>query len=171
MKLTKFLTIENIRQGALISSKKRALELVGKIIAESLNKSCGCEENEGICPIECFGNLFKREKLGSTSLNHGIALPHAKLPSSSTLSLENPIAVFVQLETPIDYEASGNKEVDLIYAVMFPEESCEQYKGCLQQIAQRLSDKTLIKQLRNAESAEEIWQLLEYADNQVIEQD
>ncbi|WP_150539940.1 PTS sugar transporter subunit IIA [Actinobacillus vicugnae] len=169
MKLTEFLTIENIRQGALISSKKRALELVGKIIAESLNKDCGCEESEGLCPIECFGNLFKREKLGSTSLSHGVALPHAKLPSSSTLSLEKPIAVFLQLETPIDYEAVDNKEVDLIYAVMFPEGSCEQYKGCLQHIAQRLSDKTLVKQLRSAESSEEIWQLFEYADLQVSE--
>ncbi|VEI46404.1 PTS system, nitrogen regulatory IIA-like protein [Actinobacillus equuli] len=54
---------------------------------------------------------------------------------------------------------------------MFPEGSCEKYKDCLHHIAQRLSDKTLIKQLRSAESAEEIWQLLEYADNQVIEQD
>lgn len=172
MKLTEFLTIENIRQGALVSSKKRALELVGKIIAESLNKRYGCqEETEGLCPIECFGNLFKREKLGSTSLNHGIALPHAKLPNRSTLSVEKPIAVFIQLETPIDYEASDNKDVDLIYAVMFPEGHCEEYKGCLQDIAQRLSDKTLIKQLRSAESAEEIWQLFEYADNQIIEQD
>lgn len=169
MKLTEFLTIDNIRQGALISSKKRALESIGKIIAQSLNKDCNCSDEEGISPLGCFNNLFKREKLGLTNLNYGIAIPHAKLPASENLTLEKPVAVFLQLESPIDYEAGENKEVDLIYALMFPEGDCETYKGCLQQIAQKLSDRNLVKQLRSATSTQEIWQLLEYADNHAIE--
>lgn len=171
MKLTEFLSPENIHQGVVLSSKKRVLEYLGKLIAESYNLQCQITEyGEGVCPVECFGNLFKREKLGSTSINHGIAIPHAKLPSTAKIVLEKPIAVFLQLETPIDYEASDNKDVDLIYAIMFPENSCQQYKGALAEIAQKLSDKTLAKQLRLATSAEEIWQLLERADNQIVEQ-
>ncbi|HGO5823532.1 TPA: PTS sugar transporter subunit IIA [Mannheimia haemolytica] len=172
-KLTEFLSPDNIRQGVLVSSKKRALELVGKIVAESLNLSPTFqqseEESETLCPIECFAHLFKREKLGSTGLNQGVALPHAKLPACDTLVLDKPIAVFLHLEEAIDYEAQDNKEVDLIYAIMFPENSCEQYKGCLPAIAQKLTDKSLLKQLRAAESAEDIWQILMYADNQNIE--
>ena len=170
MKLTEFLIPENIRQGVLVSSKKRVLELAGKIIAESANKSTACSDDDGLCPIECFGNLFKREKLGSTSINNGIALPHAKLPESATVSIDKPIAAFIQLEKPIDYEALDNKEVDLVYAIMIPSSCCEQYKNGLQEIAQRLNDKTLTKQLRSANNAEEIWQLLSYADTQVLEQ-
>lgn len=168
MKLTQFLVPENIRHGVVVSSKKRALELAGKIIAEFLNNQTPCEQ--GICPVECFGNLFKREKLGSTGLNHGVALPHAKLPLNDHIQLEQPVAVFLQLETPIDFEAADHKEVDLIYAVMFPEGSCDIYKNCLPQFAQVLSDKTLLKRLRNAENAEEIWQLLAYADRQVADE-
>lgn len=164
MKLTQFLVPENIRHGVVVSSKKRALELAGKMVAEFLNQQTACEE--GICGVECFGNLFKREKLGSTSLNHGVALPHAKLPLNDHIQLEQPVAVFLQLETPIDYESADHKEVDLIYAVMFPEESCAVYKDCLPKLAQKLSDKALLKRLRNAENAEEIWQLLEYTDRQ-----
>lgn len=68
-------------------------------------------------------------------------------------------------QTPIEYETQDNKEVDLICAVMFPERCCEQYKGLLSDIAARFTDKNLLKQLRAAQSAEEIWQLLQYADN------
>lgn len=168
-KLTEFLSPENIRQGVLVSSKKRALELVGKIVSESLNTAKYLtetnENSEEICPIDCFSQLFKREKLGTTGLNQGIALPHAKLPACNALILEKPIAVFLQLEEAVDYEAQDNKEVDLIYAIMFPENSCEQYKHCLVEIAQQLTDKTLLKQLRAANSAEDIWQILMYADN------
>ncbi len=170
MKLTEFLSPENIRQGVLVSSKKRVLELAGKIIAESANKSTACSDDDGLCPIECFGNLFKREKLGSTGISNGIALPHAKFPDSIALAVDKPIAAFIQLEKPIDYEAHDNKEVDLVYAIMIPSSCCEQYKNGLQEIAQRLNDKTLTKQLRSANNAEEIWQLLSYADTQVLEQ-
>lgn len=166
-KLTEFLSPENIRQGVLISSKKRALELVGKVVAESINQ----EQAEELCPIECFSNLFKREKLGTTGLNQGIALPHAKLPACTSVELEKPIAVFLQLEEAVDYEAQDNKEVDLIYAIMFPENSCDQYKHCLPKIAQKLTDKSLLKQLRAAESAEDIWQILVYADNHLKDEE
>ncbi|AHG76122.1 PTS system, nitrogen regulatory IIA-like protein [Mannheimia varigena USDA-ARS-USMARC-1296] len=167
-KLTEFLSPENIQQGVLVSSKKRVLELIGKVIAKSINQAhpqLSNEENSNICPVDCFSNLFKREKLGTTGLNQGIALPHAKLPACESIELDKPIAVFLQLEEAIDYEAQDNKEVDLIYAIMFPENSCKQYKNCLPQIAQQLTDKSLLKQLRAANSVEDIWQILMYADN------
>lgn len=166
MKLTDFLTVENVRQGVELSSKKRALELVGALVAEHLNRQYACENEDGLCPIACFANLFKREKLGSTGINQGIALPHAKLPSNSHVQLDKPIAVFLQLAEPIDYEASDNKEVDLIYAVLFPETCCAEYKNYLPDIAQKLSDKHLQKVLRAADNPEDIWQILHNTDQQ-----
>lgn len=168
MSLTQFLKPENIRQGVFLSSKKRALELVGKIISDALNHQLAFDDQHApFCPVECFSSLIKREKLGSTCINNGIALPHAKLPALPDFTLTEPIAVFLQLETPIDYDAADHKEVDLIYAVMFPQESCETHRGCLQKIAQLLSDKNIAKQLRSATSVDEIWQILRYADTHI----
>lgn len=164
MKLTEFLTLDHVYCDVVVSSKKRLLELAGKIVSDALCQEYNLDTKE-ICPVGCFENLFKRERLGCTSIGNGIALPHAKLPLTCTELLQ-PIALFFKLERPIDYEASDNKEVDLIYAMMFSEGSCEKYKDCLQQIAQKLSDKALAKQLRSAQSSDEIWQILEYIDKQ-----
>lgn len=171
MALTTFLSPDNIQQGVFISSKKRALEMVGKIVADYINRQTDQESEtaEKVCPVECFANLFKREKLGSTAINNGVALPHAKLPLEPCLNLEQPIAVFLQLETPIDFEANDNKAVDLIYAVLFPNQCCETYRGELEKIARQLSDKALLKQLRAAQSSEGIWQVLQSADDRPLD--
>ena len=159
--LTQFLSLEHIYLNVAISSKKRALEFIGKKVADALNQAYTEHQIEHLfCPVECFSNLFKREKLGSTALNNGIALPHAKLPANSHIQLEKPIAIFIQLENPIDYEATDHKEVDLIYAILFPENSCDEYKMCLPQIAEKLTNKNLLKQLRMTTSAEDILQIL-----------
>lgn len=169
--LTQFLSPEHIYTNVLISSKKRALEFIGKTVAESLNQSHADEEYEHLfCPVECFSNLFKREKLGSTALNNGIALPHAKLPGNSYIQLDKPIAIFIKLENPIDYAASDHKEVDLIYAILFPEQSCCEYKTCLPQIAERLTDKNILKQLRMADSADDIFHILRSYDEHLNEE-
>lgn len=161
MTLTQFLAPQNIHQGVICSSKKRVLELLGKYAADFLNQ--GTEPEQEICAVECFNQLFKREKLGCTALSNGVALPHAKLPSDCT-SLSQPIAFFLQLESAVEYEAADHREVDLIYAVLFPEGSCEQYRGVLAEIAEKLSDKNVLKHLRAANNSEEIWQVLAYAD-------
>lgn len=164
IQLTTFLTPDHIYPNVVVSSKKRALELIGKLVTEILNKNVQDDPSHFVCPVECFSNLFKREKLGSTALNNGVALPHAKLPANMMQSLDKPIAIFMQLEQPIDYEAQDNKAVDLIYAVLFSEEHCTQYRDSLQLLADHLTDKNLLKHLRTANSAEEIWHILNYID-------
>ncbi|OOH89789.1 PTS sugar transporter subunit IIA [Pasteurellaceae bacterium 15-036681] len=172
MILTEFLPFENIHCDVDASSKKRVLELVGYYIAEYFNKNEASQlnENKGVCPIDCFSLLFKREKLGSTSINNGVALPHAKLAECECSTIEKPVAVFLRLEKGVDYEAQDNRDVDLIYAVLFPEQSCERYKGALQKIAQQLNDKTLLKQLRAAEDSQAIWSILQQSDEHNLEQ-
>lgn len=169
MKLTEFLVPENVLFDVDVSSKKRVLELIGQKVADYLNLQ-QCEtsdvDDSNLCPLACFNNLFKREKLGSTGINQGVALPHAKLPDTSEFNLEKPVAIFLKLAEPIDYEASDNKNVDLIYALLFSENSCAGYKHCLPQIAETLSNKALLKQLRAAENVDDLWQILEQAEIQ-----
>lgn len=167
MLLTEFLTAENIHLDTPASCKKRTLEIAGKLLADAMRKQLPEEiGSDEACPIACFDALLKREKLGCTALNNGVAMPHAKLANACIQSLEKPIAVFMKLEQPVDYEAQDRKEVDLIYAILFPEQSCHHYKAYLPKIAEKLSDKNIIKQIRTAETEEDIWQLFCYLDNQ-----
>ena len=154
MNITELLSPENIRQGVSFSSKKRVFESIAHFVIEQVND----EKGEQVC-LEC---LFEREKLGNSGLGNGIAMPKAKIPV--TLS-DKAIAVFMQLDTPIDYDSSDGKFVDLVFAVLVPENQCVTYMPILSFLTERLTDKNLLKQLRSAKSAEEIWQVFEISDS------
>ena len=154
MNITELLSPENIRQGVSFSSKKRLFESIAHFVIEQVNDDKG----EQVC-LEC---LFEREKLGNSGLGNGIAMPKAKIPV--TLS-DKAIAVFMQLDTPIDYDSSDGKFVDLVFAVLVPENQCATYTPILSFLTERLTDKNLLKQLRSAKSAEEIWQVFEISDS------
>ncbi|MGQ0285763.1 PTS sugar transporter subunit IIA [Pasteurellaceae bacterium 22721_9_1] len=156
-KFTALLTPEYIRQGVICSSKKVALEMAGRLLAEQ-TQQLGVEFDE----VECFESLFSREKLGCTAIGNGVAMPRARL-----LEGDKPVAVFLQLANPIDYGAADNREVDLIFAILIPENLCQTYSPMLIELSEQLKDKALDKQLRAAQSAVEIWQIFEYADNHI----
>lgn len=153
MQFTEILKPENIREGLLCSSKKKVLEIISHIVAE---QSTSDEQ-------ACFEALCQREKKGNTGINNGIAIPHAKLPAD-----EKAIAIFLQLDIALDYAAADHRDVDLIFAVMIPEDQCNEYCQILPELAQRLSDKNLSKQLRAAKSADEIWTILREADENYL---
>lgn len=108
-----------------------------------------------------FDCLLQREKLGSSALGGGVAMPKARL-----LEGEKVLAVFIQLETPVDYEAADHREVDLILALFVPEKDCQYYGQCLPELMDNLADRNLCKRLRTAQSEEEIWHILKAADAQ-----
>ncbi|OOF37443.1 PTS IIA-like nitrogen-regulatory protein PtsN [Rodentibacter rarus] len=153
MKLTELFRPENIRQGVCFSSKKRLFESIAHFVVEQLH----CDKGEQAC-FEC---LFNREKLGNSGLGNGVAMPKAKLPADAT---NKALAVFMQLETPIDYDAQDGKPVDLVFAVLVPEKQCQTYIPVLSALTEKLADKNFLKQLRSAKSAEEIWQIFEIVD-------
>ncbi|AZI13845.1 PTS IIA-like nitrogen regulatory protein PtsN [Avibacterium paragallinarum] len=152
VKFTTLLTPENIRQGVVCSSKKRAFEMISHLVSSQIDDKD--PEHSG---FEC---LFSREKLGNSGLGNGVAMPKGRLPKG-----DKPIAVFLQLNTPIDYESQDHRDVDLIFALLVPSTICGEFaQTILPQLAEKLLDKSLCKQLRAAQSAEEIWQIFEYAD-------
>ena len=163
MKLTELFRPENIRQGVCFSSKKRLFESIANFVTEQMH----CDKGEQAC-LEC---LFNREKLGNSGLGggvampkglgNGVAMPKAKMPSGTTNA---PIAVFMQLTQPIDYDAPDGKPVDLIFAILVPEEQCQNYIPVLSDLTEKLTDKNFLKQLRSAQNTDEIWQIFEIAD-------
>ena len=157
MNFTQLLAPENIRQGIVCSSKKRVLEMLGRMLAEQTDIA-GFDELQG------FESLFNREKLGNTALGNGVAMPRARLPAG-----DKPACVFLRLDTPIDYDAPDHRDVDLIFAIMIPEQLCPSYTGILSELAEKLTDKNLCKQLRTAKNEQDIWQVFEYADHHSAE--
>lgn len=153
MKFAELLRPEDIRQGVTFSSKKRLFESISTFMMEKLH----CDKAKQAC-FEC---LFNREKLGNSGLGNGVAMPKAKLPAGA---ITKALGVFMQLDTPIDYEAQDGKPVDLVFAVLVPDNQCSVYIPVLSELTEKLTDKNFIKQLRSAKSADEIWQVFEIAD-------
>jgi PTS system nitrogen regulatory IIA component len=137
MDLKHALSIHRIDLQAQVSTKKRALELVSESCATAREKP------------DFFHALIEREKLGSTGLGHGVALPHARLAQ-----LHSPMACLFKLTKPIEYEASDGQPVDLIIGLFVPEESHEAHLHLLAQIAQLLSQESVRAALRACKSAQ-----------------
>ncbi|QEH18147.1 PTS sugar transporter subunit IIA [Histophilus somni] len=165
LKFTELLSPENIRQGLTCTSKKRAFEIISSLIAKQLSEQIDGLEADEVSLQEketlCTDSLLNREKLGNSSLGNGMAMPKGRLPLGNT-----PIAVFLQLSAPLKYDALDHREVDLIFALLSPTEHCSNLVQELPHLVERLKDKSLIKQLRNAQSAEEIWQIFQFSDRQ-----
>ncbi|WP_149536481.1 PTS sugar transporter subunit IIA [Siccirubricoccus phaeus] len=103
--------------------------------------------------------ILAREKLGSTALGRGVAMPHARVDW-----LESPVAVLARLTHPIDLEARDGEPVDLVFLVLWPEAASEGFLPALSNICRVLRDNQLPRQLRRARSASEALQTLQAAD-------
>jgi PTS system nitrogen regulatory IIA component len=125
------------------SSKKRVLEKVVDLCAQDENKQ------------DWFLSLIEREKLGSTGLGHGVALPHARIAN-----IEEPTACFIRLETPIDFGSPDGEPVDLIFGLFVPEESNDTHLQILASVAERFNSEKVRKALRETNSAESVYTIL-----------
>ena len=143
MLLEHVLSLSRVEVDAPVSTKKRLLEHVAALCAPSAHAG------------DFFEALLEREKLGSTSLGHGVALPHARVDN-----LTEPVAVFVRLKTPIDYDSHDEKSVDLIFGLFVPQGENTTHLHLLSQVASRLNEETTRAALRSATSNNEIWNIL-----------
>ncbi|AKJ43950.1 PTS system nitrogen regulatory protein IIA(Ntr) [Pragia fontium] len=153
MQLRSILKLDSTRSAVHCTSKKRALEIVSELAASQLN----------IPTSVVFEAILSRERMGSTGIGAGIAIPHGKLEEDTTRA----IGVFITLDAPISFDAVDNQPVDILFALLVPAEGCQSYLETLSAIAQRLADKTLCRQLRMAKTDEELYQLFtkETSDN------
>ena len=142
LQLSSVLNRECTRSRVHCQSKKRALEIISELAAKQLS----------LPPQVVFEAILTREKMGST----GIAIPHGKLEEDTLRA----VGVFVQLETPIAFDAIDNQPVDLLFALLVPADQTKTHLHTLSLVAKRLADKTICRRLRAAQSDEELYQII-----------
>ena len=135
-----FLTTDRISSQSTAASKKRVLEELGGLLAAS---------TEGLVKDRVFDKLLERERLGSTGLGQGIALPHARIKG-----VEDARGALVQLRSGIDFDALDDQPVDLVFGLLVPEEATQEHLDLLAKLATLFSDADFCDSLRNAENQE-----------------
>ncbi|MCM5703107.1 PTS IIA-like nitrogen regulatory protein PtsN [Larsenimonas salina] len=127
-------------------SKKRVLEFFSTFIAQNI---------PSLDDQEVFSRLIGRERLGSTGVGNGVAIPHARNPHCKV-----PVASFIRLAEPIDFDAIDGDPVDLIFVLLVPEEAEDTHLTLLGQIAELLNDSDNRHTLRNTHSQRELHETL-----------
>ena len=138
MAFTELVSPQAVIASLKVSSKKQALQELSAKAADITGRP----------EREIFDVLMQREKLGSTALGAGIAIPHGKLAK-----LERIYGVFARLERPIDFEALDGQPVDLVFVLLAPEAAGADHLKALSRIARLLRDQQLANQLRDARDA------------------
>jgi len=132
--------------GLLGSSKKKVLEHVAKLISTHFSQ---LEENT------IFDNLIARERLGSTGIGQGIAIPHSRLENCSQV-----IGCLFTLEQTIPFDAIDNDPVDLLFVLLVPQEATSEHLELLSQIAEKFNDQALCARLRNSNTGDELYRTM-----------
>ena len=125
-----------------VNSKKRALE----VLAELLAKNSGADNS-----LEIFHQLTEREKLGSTSLGQGIALPHAR-----TSLCNQAVGAFIKVRNGIDFDSPDHEPTDLLFALLVPEHYTDEHLEILASIASLFNEKSFCHNLRTANTNKEL---------------
>jgi len=143
MNISDILTHGRIVYSADASSKKRALELLCTRLAD---------HQENITSSDVFDSLLSRERLSSTGLGKGVALPHGRLKS-----IDRTLCAFIQLRDGIDFDSNDQQPVDLLCALVVPEKSTDEHLRVLAMLAEMFRDKVLCELLRKSSSSEELY--------------
>jgi PTS system nitrogen regulatory IIA component len=134
-RLSPLLPLDHVALDLDVSSKKRLFEQIGLIF----------ENSRQIPRARVFDSLFDREKLGSTGLGYGVAVPHGRLKA-----LKETVCAFVRTKAPIPFESPDAQPVRLVFTMLVPEHATEQHLEILSELAQMFSDPALRKKLLEA---------------------
>ncbi|MGB5179194.1 MAG: PTS IIA-like nitrogen regulatory protein PtsN [Gammaproteobacteria bacterium] len=140
MKITDLLSADRVACCNEVGSKKRLLEQLGELLASS---------SPVLSQHEIFDALLNREKLGSTGLGKGVAIPHGRMAG-----LEHPVCAFVKLAAAVDFDTADGQPVDLVFALLVPEDSTEEHLQVLSTIAEIFSNAGICSALRACESSD-----------------
>jgi PTS system nitrogen regulatory IIA component len=143
--VAKLLPPANVVLDLPVSSKKRLFEQVGLLF----------ENNHGIARSLVFDSLFARERLGSTGLGQGVAIPHGRIKG-----LKDALGAFVRLGQPVPFDAPDGKPVNLLFVLLVPEQATEKHLQILSELAQMFSDRALREAMTAAPDAGALHQLI-----------
>lgn len=144
--ISEILPVTRIALDMEATSKKRLFEEIGHLVAH---------EVEELSAAEIFDCLFARERLGTTGLGQGVAIPHGRHNKVST-----PIGAFIRLQEAIDFDAPDDKPVKLIFVLLVPETSTHEHLTVLSHLAERFADKAVRTALLECQSASAVRDLL-----------
>jgi PTS system nitrogen regulatory IIA component len=137
MNITSLLAPERVVVCDDITSKKRLLEQLSELLGSS----------SPAVPVQTiFEALLSRERLGSTGLGKGVAIPHGRMAG-----LDHPVCAFIRIRKPIDFDAADGQPVDLVFSLLVPEDSTEEHLQVLSTIAEIFSNKMICAILRECE--------------------
>lgn len=131
--------------GLEVTSKKRLFEQAGLMF----------ENNHGIERSKVFDSLFARERLGSTGLGEGVAIPHGRIKG-----LKEALAAFVRLAEPIAFDAPDGQPVRLLVFLLVPENATEEHLELLSELAELLSDRAVRDQLLSSQDPSQVLKIL-----------
>ncbi len=144
-RLAAILPINNVLIDVDATSKKRAFEHAGLVF----------ENQHAVARPTVTDNLFARERLGSTGLGHGVAMPHGRIKG-----LKNPLAAVIRVQSPIPFDAPDDEPVRLMIFLLVPEVATQRHLEILSEIAEMLSDRDFRERLKTEPSAEQVHELI-----------
>src|SRR6187397_1730236 len=143
--IAKLLPAQNVVLDLDVSSKKRVFEHAGLLF----------ENNQNVARSQVFDRLFAREKLGSTGLGQGIAIPHGRIKG-----LKEAVGALVRTRQPIPFDAPDAQNVSIIFVLLVPDRATDMHLQILSELAQMFSEKSFREQLLAAPSAAELHGLI-----------
>ena len=146
MNITDLIAPERVVCRNDVTSKKRALELLGDLIATA---------QPDISARAIFDSLLGRERLGSTGLGHGVALPHGRLSGS-----QQAVGAVLKLDQGIDFDAIDQQPVDLMFALLVPEHFTDEHLKIIAYLAEMFGDQAFCQQLRAGASDQQLYEQL-----------
>jgi len=145
MDLSDLIEVSAVMPALKANSKKQLLQM----LAEKAATITGIPERE------IFDTVLQREKLGSTGVGSGIAIPHGKLPGVKKIT-----GVFARLEAPVDFESLDDQPVDLVFLLLAPESAGADHLKALSRIARVLRDQDTVSKIRGSDDAAAIYTFL-----------
>lgn len=143
--ISNILTLERTQLGAHCRSKKKLIQHISQFLASNI---------EDAQADDIYERLIAREKLGSTGIGEGIAIPHSRLEEC-----EGTLGALFVIDEPIDFDAIDHQPVDIVFVLLVPLEATEQHLQTLSMLAEKFSQETYRKQLRSAKNQNELYQL------------
>ena len=143
--VAKLLTPAHIALDLQLSSKKRLFEQAGLLF----------ENQDGVARSLVFDSLFARERLGSTGLGQGVAIPHGRIKG-----LKDARGAFLRLAQPVPFDAPDGNPVTLVFVLLVPEKATEKHLQILSELAQMFSDKSLREAMSRAPDAAALYELV-----------
>lgn len=145
MDFTDLVAADAVLAAVKATGPKQALQEIGHRAADVYGLDCG----------EVINGLMAREKLGSTAMGSGVAIPHARIEGLRTI-----VGVFARLEKPVDFEAADGQGVDLMFALLAPEEAGADHLRALARVSRMMRDEGVRQKLRASDDPDALHALL-----------